>query len=137
MVYDRRRCHQQVSALTERRYSTGLLAHDRMKIRCMIGTAHQRAGRDVLEAFLARDFTEEFELFRRDVFYHWQVLRTGPKILPHGKDLHANIAEIIHRLKQLRLCFTQPKHHAAFCHHFWRKLFCSLQDPQGCPVFCA
>src|SRR5881394_4337275 len=81
MVYDRRRCHQQVSALTERRYSTGLLTHDRMKIRCMIGTAHQRAGRDMLEAFLARDFTEEFELFRRDVFYHRQMLRTGPKIL--------------------------------------------------------
>ena len=89
----------------------------------------------MLEALLARDFTEEFELFWRDVFYYRQVLRTGPQILPHRENLDANIAQIVHRLKQLRLRFAQAKHQAAFCHYFWRKLFCPLQDPQRCPVF--
>jgi hypothetical protein len=82
-VYDLRRCNQRISAPYKRRYSLCLLTHNRMKIRCVIGTAHQRAGRDMLEAFLASDFTQEFELFRRDVFHHWQVLGTGPEILPH------------------------------------------------------
>ena len=48
-----------------------------MKVRRVIGAAHQRAGSDMFEAFLPRDFTQKFELFRRDVFYYWQVLRAG------------------------------------------------------------
>ena len=60
-----------------------LLSHHWMKIRRVIGTAHQRAGRDMLEAFFTRDFTQEIELFRRDIFDHWQMPRIGPEILPH------------------------------------------------------
>ena len=89
----------------------------------------------MLKAFLARNLTQKFELFWRDVFYYRQVLRTGPEILPHRENLHANIAQIVHRLKQLWFRLSKAKHHAAFCHYFWRKPFCPLQDPQRCPVF--
>ena len=128
--YDRRRrCNQQVLTLTERRQSASLLTYNRMKIRCVIGAAHQRAGSDMLEAFLARDFTQEFELFGRDIFHHGQVLRSRPEILPHRKNLRAYFAQIIHRLKQLRFSFAEAKHDAALRHYFWRKFFGALQNP--------
>ena len=39
-----------------------------MKIGCVIGTADERTGSHVVEAFFARDLPVEIELGRRDVF---------------------------------------------------------------------
>ena len=98
-------------------------AFNRMEISRVIRTAHQRAGRDMLESFFARDLTVKIELLRRDELDHRQMIRRRPEILPHGQDLAANFAQIVHRLENLRLCLTQAKHDAALGHRFWRKLF--------------
>ena len=45
-----------------------------MKVGRVIGAAHERTGRDVLESFFARDLAVEIELFWRDEFDYWQMI---------------------------------------------------------------
>ena len=70
-----------------------------MKIGRVIRTTYERAGGDVFESFFARNLAEEFELSRRDVFNHRQMLRSRTKVLAHRKNLHTYFSQIIHRLK--------------------------------------
>src|SRR4029077_11172792 len=75
------------------------LANDGMKIGRVIRAAHERTGGDMFESFFAGNLAEEFELGGRDVLNYRQMLRSGAKILAHGKNLHTYLAQIIHRLK--------------------------------------
>src|SRR6266436_9471937 len=101
-------------------------ADNRMKVGRVIGAAHERTGRDVLESFFSRDLAVEIELFWRDEFDYWQMIWRWTQILAHCQDLAPGFAQIVHRLKNLRLGFAEAEHDSTFCHDpaaAGRKLF--------------
>ena len=77
-----------------------------MKVGRVIGAAHERTGRDVLESFFSRDLAVEIELFWRDEFDYWQMIWRWTQILTHRQNLAADFAQIVHCLKNLRLGFA-------------------------------
>jgi len=85
-----------------------------MKVGRVIGAAHERTGRDVLESFFARDLAVEIELFWRDEFDYWQMIWRWTQILTHGQNLAADFAQIVHCLKNLRLGFAEAEHDPTF-----------------------
>jgi hypothetical protein len=70
-----------------------------MKIGGVIRTAHERPRRDVLEAFVPRNATEELKLLGMDVLDDRLMIRRGPEILPERQHLAADLAQIVHRLE--------------------------------------
>src|ERR1700730_3988330 len=94
---------------------TAILADYRVEIARVIRTAHERTGRDVLEAFRAGDFTVGIEAFRRDKLDYGKMLRSRAQVLTQRKHLAVDLAQVVHRLKKLRLLFAEPQHHSAFC----------------------
>src|SRR2546421_399350 len=88
-------------------------ADNRMKIGRVVRAANERPGRDVLETLFARDLAVEIELLWGDEFDDRQMVRRRPQILPHRQDLAADFAQIIHRLKNFRLSFTETEHNPA------------------------
>src|SRR5260370_7069730 len=85
-----------------------------MKVGRVIGAAHERTGRDVLESFFARDLAVEIELFRRHEFDYWQMIWRWTQILTHGQNLAADFAQIVHCLKNLRLALAEAAPHPPF-----------------------
>jgi len=85
-----------------------------MKVDRVIGAAHERTGRDVLESFFARDLAVEIELFWRDEFDYWQMIWRWTQILTHRQNLAADFAQIVHCLKNLRLGFAEAEHDSTF-----------------------
>ena len=90
-----------------------------MKVRRVIGAAHERAGSDMFESFFARNLAIEIELLRRNEFDDWQMVRRRAQILTHRQNLAADVAQIVQGLKKLRLGFAQPEHNPAFRHRPW------------------
>src|SRR5207302_1509362 len=93
-------------------------AHNRMEIGRVIGAADEWTRGDVCESFFARNLAIELELLRRDVFQHRQMIRRRTQILAHRQNLTADLAQIVHRLKDFGFGFAEAKHDAAFGHSF-------------------
>src|SRR2546430_17014137 len=92
-----------------------------MKVGRVIRTADERTGSDVLKSFFARNLAIKIELLRRDEFDHRQMVRRRTQILAHRQNLAAGLAQIIHRLKNLRFGFAETEHDPAFGYYFRRK----------------
>ena len=85
-----------------------------MKVGRVIGAAHERTRRDVLESFFSRDLAVEIELFWRDEFDYWQMIWRWTQILTHRQNLAADFAQIVHCLKNLRFGFAEAEHDPTF-----------------------
>src|SRR5207249_10400630 len=85
-----------------------------MKVGRVIGAAHERTGRDVLESFFSRDLAVEIELFWRDEFDYWQMIWRWTQILTHRQNLAADFAHIVHCLKNLPFRFAEAEHDPTF-----------------------
>src|SRR5436305_2653367 len=87
-------------------------AHYWMKIGRVIRAAHQRTGGDVEKTFPACDLAVITELLRRNVFNERQMFRRLAQILAYGQNFTAQLALIVHRLKEFCLFLVQSEHHA-------------------------
>src|SRR5262249_45324907 len=115
----------------------GLSAHDGMKISCVIRTAHEWPRGDVEKTFSTCDATVVIELLRSDVFDNGQMAGTRPEILANRQDLAADLAQIIHGLKQFGFLFAKAEHYPALCHNLRRQFLCTPQGLQGYPILSA
>src|SRR6267154_1722896 len=96
-------------------------ADNRMKVGRVIRAADEWTGGDVVKSLFARDLAVKLELLWRDEFHHRQMVRRRTQILAHRQNLAADLSQIVHRLKNLRLGFAEAEHDPAFSYYFWRK----------------
>src|SRR4051812_19696244 len=78
----------------------------------VVARAHERAGRDVLEAERIRGALEGGELVRVPVAHDRQVLLRRPQVLADGEDLDVVLAQDAERLDELLLRLAEPDHEA-------------------------
>lgn len=113
------------------------LMADRIEIRGVVGASDEGPAGDKFESLASGDLAVKGEGFGIDIFDYRQVLGSGAKVLPHGKDLHVSVPEIIEGFEEFVLGLAQAEHKATLSHNFGCDVRCSTKNLERETVFCA
>src|SRR5438874_13835912 len=78
----------------------------------VVRAAHERPGRDVVEAERVRGLLERLELVRMPVAHDGQVALRRAQVLPDGEHLDARLAQVLERRDHLSVGLAESDHQA-------------------------
>ena len=108
-----------------------LLGLERIKVGGVIRTADQGTAGYVGKSLFPCDVPVELKGLRINVLHHRKVLWGGAKVLSHRQKFDVVLAEIVHRLKNFGLGFSQTQHETALGHRLGSDLLGPLQKLEG------
>src|SRR3954454_2189732 len=83
---------------------------------CVVGAAHERPGRDVIEAERVRRPLERLELVRVPVADHGEVALGRPQVLADGEHPAACLAQVLERRDHLVVGLAEAHHEPRLRH---------------------